>query len=66
MLRVKLPHLDEWSDKRSVNADRYRELFTDAGLTEQIVLPFERPGERHIYNQFVIRVPVRRDELRHI
>ena len=64
VLRAKLPHLDEWSDKRKRNADRYRELFTDAGLTEQIVLPFERSGVRHIYNQFVIRVPLRRDELR--
>jgi dTDP-4-amino-4,6-dideoxygalactose transaminase len=27
------------------------------------VLPFERPGGRHIYNQFVLRVD-RRDELR--
>ena len=64
VLRVKLPHLDEWSGKRKRNADRYRDLFTDAGVTEQIVLPFERPGVRHIYNQFVIRVPGRRDELR--
>lgn len=64
VLRVKLPHLDSWSDKRKENADRYRELFTDAGLTEQISLPFERENVRHIYNQFVIRVPARRDDLR--
>lgn len=63
-LRVKLPHLDEWSEKRKANADRYRELFTDAGLTEQITLPFERENVRHIYNQYVIRVPGKRDELR--
>jgi len=64
VLRVKLPHLDTWSDKRKANADYYRELFTDAGLTEQIGLPFERENVRHIYNQFVIRVPGRRDELK--
>jgi dTDP-4-amino-4,6-dideoxygalactose transaminase len=64
VLRVKLPHLDSWSDKRKANADHYRELFTDTGLTEQIVLPFERENVRHIYNQFVIRVPERRDELK--
>lgn len=64
VLRVKLPHLDEWSDKRKANADRYRVLFTNAGLGEEIGLPFERPGVRHIYNQFVVRVPGRRDELR--
>ena len=31
---------------------------------EQIGVPFERPDARHIYNQYVIRVPNRRDELR--
>ncbi len=64
VLRVKLPHLDSWSDQRKANADHYRELFNDAGLTEQIVLPFERENTRHIYNQFVIRVPERRDDLK--
>lgn len=64
ILRVKLPHLDSWSDKRKANADNYRKLFTDAGLTEQIILPFERENVRHIYNQFVIRVPEKRDELK--
>ena len=64
VLRVKLPHLDAWSDKRKANADYYRKLFTDAGLTEQIGLPFERENVRHIYNQFVIRVPEKRDELK--
>jgi dTDP-4-amino-4,6-dideoxygalactose transaminase len=64
VLRVKLPHLDSWSNKRKENADRYRQLFTDAGLTEQIGLPYERENCRHIYNQFVIRVPGKRDGLR--
>lgn len=64
VLRVKLPHLDEWTAKRQANADRYGALFTDTGLTEEIGLPFERENVRHIYNQFVIRVPGKRDELR--
>lgn len=64
VLRVKLPHLDAWSDQRKQNADSYRELFLNAGLAEQVILPFERPNGRHIYNQFVVRVPGRRDELR--
>jgi dTDP-4-amino-4,6-dideoxygalactose transaminase len=64
ILRVKLPHLDSWSDRRKANADYYRRLFTDAGLNEQIAVPFERENVRHIYNQFVVRVPERRDELR--
>ncbi len=64
ILRVKLRRLDEWSNKRKANADRYKQLFTDAGVTEQITLPFERENVRHIYNQYVIRVPNKRDELR--
>jgi dTDP-4-amino-4,6-dideoxygalactose transaminase len=64
VLRVKLPHLDGWTDARRDNAARYRQLFTDAGLAEQIGLPYERADSRHIYNQFVVRVQGRRDELR--
>ena len=64
ILRVKLPHLDSWSNRRKENADRYREMFTDAGLAEQVELPFVRENCRHIYNQFVIRAPGKRDELR--
>ena len=64
VLRVKLPHLDDWSKRRKANADRYRELFENAGLAEQIVLPTTRENCRHIYNQYVVRVPGRRDELR--
>ena len=64
VLRVKLPHLDSWTEARQANANYYRQLFTDAGLTEQIVLPFERENVRHIYNQFVLRIPERRDELK--
>lgn len=64
VLRVKLPHLDAWSDKRKQNADLYRETFADKGLAENITLPFERSDCRHIYNQFVIRVTEGRDELK--
>jgi dTDP-4-amino-4,6-dideoxygalactose transaminase len=64
VLRVKLPHLDKWSDRRKTNSDNYRQLFTDAGINEHVGLPYERENVRHIYNQFVIRVPNCRDELR--
>lgn len=56
ILRVKLPHLDDWTTARQRNAQNYRELFEAAGLTEQIGLPFERKNARHVYNQFTIRV----------
>ena len=58
VLRVKLPHLQAWSDARRANAARYRALFTDAGLGE-VSLPVQAPDRTHIYNQFVIRVPER-------
>lgn len=64
ILRVKLPHLDSWTNKRNENAQYYRKLFLDAGITEQITLPLERNDVRHIYNQYVIRVPEKRDALK--
>ena len=62
VLRVKAPHLPAWSDARRRNADRYRELFAEFGLTDRMTLPVEPAGCHHIYNQFVIRGP-RRDAL---
>ena len=59
VLRVKLPHLDDWSNARAARAALYNQLFTDAGLTEQITLPFVREGARHIYHQYVIRAAER-------
>jgi dTDP-4-amino-4,6-dideoxygalactose transaminase len=58
VLRVKLPHLDSWSEARRANAARYRALFADAGLSN-VTLPVEAPNRTHIYNQFVVRVPER-------
>lgn len=61
---IKLAHLDEWTERRQRNAGIYRLLFEDAGLSETVSLP-EEIEERHIYNQFVIRVSAEnRDELR--
>jgi dTDP-4-amino-4,6-dideoxygalactose transaminase len=59
ILRVKAPHLDRWTDRRRANADRYRVLFREAGLDDRVTLPVELEGCRHIYNQFVVRVPHR-------
>jgi dTDP-4-amino-4,6-dideoxygalactose transaminase len=35
VLRVKLPHLDKWSEKRRANAEYYYELFKKEGLAEE-------------------------------
>ena len=65
VLRVKLPHLDEWIAARQRKAQQYELMFLDAGLSEEIQVPFVRPGARHIFHQFVIRVSGgKRDALR--
>jgi dTDP-4-amino-4,6-dideoxygalactose transaminase len=56
VLRVKLPHLDDWIGARQRKAQQYELMFLDAGLSEEIQTPFVRPGARHIFHQFVIRV----------
>ena len=61
VLRVKLGHIDEWTEARRRAARRYRELLGEAAPPERLVLPRDCPG--HVYNQFVIRSP-ERDRLR--
>jgi dTDP-4-amino-4,6-dideoxygalactose transaminase len=61
VLRVKLKYLQGWSDGRRANADRYRSLFSEMGLTTVVTLPEDDPG--HVYNQFAIQV-ADRDALR--
>jgi len=63
ILAVKLDRLDEWTAKRQQNSALYRKFFGEAGLLKNVTLPLEK-GKRHIYNQFVVNVPERRDELR--
>jgi dTDP-4-amino-4,6-dideoxygalactose transaminase len=65
VLRVKLKYLDGWSEGRQRNAATYRGLFAQAGL-DAVVLPVEASERRHIYNQFVIRVPHRDQVLQHL
>ena len=62
VLLVKLGHLDEWTIARQSNAAHYDSLFESAGLAGIVTTPTVRPG-RHIFNQYVIRCPMR-DELR--
>jgi dTDP-4-amino-4,6-dideoxygalactose transaminase len=65
VLRAKLPHLEQWTTARQRKAQQYELMFVDAGLAEQIEVPFVRANARHIFHQFVIRIrDGRRDALR--
>jgi len=63
IVTIKLKHLDSWTAGRQSNACRYERLFEESGLLSRgdVVLP-KAVMDRHIFNQFVVRVP-RRDEL---
>jgi len=64
VLLAKFRYLEEWTDKRRENAAYYNQLFEQsAHQTLGIELPSVQYNNRHIYNQYVIRVP-QRDELR--
>ena len=83
IVTAKLRHLDGWTERRNQNAERYKRLFDDSGLTildtrdwaraqasngkdprgaPHVVLPTV-VAQRHVFNQYVIRVPCR-DTLR--
>jgi dTDP-4-amino-4,6-dideoxygalactose transaminase len=57
-LLAKLPHLNEWSQRRRRNAAYYDEKFAET----IVKTPYINPDCVSIYNQYVIRVP-KRDEL---
>lgn len=63
ILSVKLPYLDQWSDARQQVAARYDELLGEdsspGGAAPTLQLPWRRPGDRHIFNQYIIRSPMR-------
>jgi dTDP-4-amino-4,6-dideoxygalactose transaminase len=59
ILRVKLKHLDRWSEKRAQNARMYDGLLEGSRAGR----PYHDPRTRHIYNQYVVRID-RRDELK--
>ncbi len=58
VLRVKLPHLDRWTEMRRRNAALYDQLLPPL----PVVTPFVEKHNFSTYNQYVIRVQ-RRDEL---
>ena len=55
ILRVKLRHLDRWTERRRAHARLYAELLAGCGA----VLPVEKPYARHVYHLFALRVQAR-------
>lgn len=62
VLRIKLRHLENWTNGRIEKARIYNRLFDEAGLQEIMTLP-TTSADRHVFNQYVIRVK-KRDQLR--
>jgi len=56
ILRVKLPHLDRWSEARQAAARRYDALIEEHHLGHFLERPTVRSNCRHVFNQYVVRV----------
>jgi dTDP-4-amino-4,6-dideoxygalactose transaminase len=54
ILKVKLPHLDEWIEKRRSVARAYGNE-----LPSQLIKPAEMPWAKHVYHLYVVRTPER-------
>jgi len=55
VLRVKLKYLDGWTRARQNNAAFYDRAFAAAGLGSKLTTPVAIPGQRHIFNQYIVR-----------
>lgn len=55
ILRIKLRHLDEWTDARRANASVYDRLLAKG----RVVTPMQLPYARHVYHVYTIRTPDR-------
>jgi dTDP-4-amino-4,6-dideoxygalactose transaminase len=54
ILRVKLPHLNDWIERRRAIAHAYT-----AALADGVTVPREWTGARHVYHQYTVRLPDR-------
>lgn len=57
LLKVKLPHLEDWLEKRRSLAQAYNN-----SLPERFIKPQEMSWARHVYHLYVVRIP-ERDQL---
>jgi UDP-2-acetamido-2-deoxy-ribo-hexuluronate aminotransferase len=61
ILRVKLKHLPAYTEARQQAADWYDEYL---GQSEHWELPYRAPYSSHVFHQYTLKVPARRDELK--
>ncbi len=61
VLSVKLPHLESWHEARRRNAAYYDANLSVPGIVKPVAV---YGAKHHIYNQYVISVPDKRDALR--
>lgn len=57
ILRVKFRHLEKWTAARQGAADRYDALIEATQLNRLVQYPVRMPNRRHVFNQYVLRVP---------
>lgn len=53
ILDAKLPHLDEFAERRRKVAERYDEAF---GNDERWIIPYKAPYSTHVYHQYTLQV----------
>ncbi len=57
ILRVKLPHLPHWLEGREAAAKRYDAMLDSQELNGFLQKPIVKSNRRHVFNQYVVRVP---------
>ena len=62
ILRIKLRHLEAWTEARRTHAGRYSSLL---GRSAHLTTPVEKAGRRHVYHVYAIRSRDR-DELQRV
>jgi dTDP-4-amino-4,6-dideoxygalactose transaminase len=55
ILRVKLRHLDSWTEARRALVNKYNQLLADSGME----LPKQMPWARHVYHAYTVRTKER-------
>ena len=52
VLNVKMKYIEEWTEKRRENAEKYNKRLNDI---EQVIIPSELENVKHVYHLYVIR-----------